>query len=222
MDKLNVDEKALFAPYLYSDDLRPALQSPSLENDHVCATDLYKLLRIRRELLTGDYKPIKGIKVDKILPPCNFDRTISLKLLEKAIEQCSSEAEKELISPEIECPECDGDGEVEWEYQDKDYNSHLAVYDCPVCRGSGILRPAKWADTERRHPTIESNILVFGQIFRAIYLHSMCETMKLLGLDSVRYVASYKDKANIFNLCEGIDIIIMPIDSVLYSASITD
>lgn len=73
--KLNIDEKALFEPYLSTNNLRPMLHEPFLKDGYVCATDTYSILRIRQDLLAGEYSEKSHTpNVSKVLTPPNFDK----------------------------------------------------------------------------------------------------------------------------------------------------
>lgn len=213
--KLNVDEKALFEPYLSTDYLRPMLHEPILKDGYVCATDTYSILRIHQDLLAGEYseKPYTP-NVSKVLTPPNFDKVLTLAKLERAIAKCPCEDEMELESHEIECSECDGDGEVEWGYTDKNHHIHTEWYECPVCHGSGVMKEATYRKTGRKVPNYEAGIEVFGLVFWAELLLRLCDTMKALGINEVRYVSRYEGNANIFNLADGIDVVLMPLADI--------
>lgn len=208
--ELNVDEKALFEPYLCKDDLHPTLKEPFVKDGYVCATDACSILRIRQDLLKGEYseKPHTP-PISKVLTSPNFDKVLTLARIEKAIAQCPLEDEMELESPEISCSECNGTGEVIWEYTDRNHYIYAECYNCPICNGVGIFRAAKYRKTGRKVLKYEADIDVYGIIFRAGMLQRLCDTMKTLGINEARYVARHKSRHNVFNLADGIDVGLM-------------
>lgn len=210
------DEKALLEPYLYKDDLRPTMQKPFTCKGYVYATDAMSMLRVRQDLLKGEYigHP-KAPNAEACLQPHNFDKVLTLQQLEAVIAQCPMEEEEEIMEhPDIECDECHGDGEVEWEYCDSEGHCHHEYYDCPICGGSGIKYRARYRKTGRSVPEFNACVSVYGQCFRASLLMRVCDTMKCLNVGSIRYVANYSGKANTFNLADGIEVILMPIVGV--------
>lgn len=210
--KLNIDEKALFDMFVSDNEYRPQIHKPFLQDGYVNATDANILIRIRRDLLRGEYSSNpKAPTVSKVMTKPNFDKTVTLEKLEAAIAQCPSVDEEVEISPAVECPDCDGDGEVEWTYEDKDFYTHTEYYRCPVCNGSGIVKPACRRKTGRKIPEYNAPIDVYGLSFRAELLLKLCDAMKLIGVTEARYIARYEGAANIFRLLDGVDIVLMPL-----------
>lgn len=215
-NKLNLNEEALFDLFVSDDGHRPQLHKPFLQDGYVNATNTNVLIRVRQELLRGKYtENTKTPLVSKVITEPNFDKTLTLEKLEATIAQCPLEDEKLLISDAVDCPECDGDGEVEWEYTDKDLNTHREYYDCPVCRGSGFARKAQYRKTGRKIPVYNAPIDVYGLNFSATWLVTLCDAMKLFGVNEAHYIARYPNKANIFRLLVGVDVILMPLSAMV-------
>lgn len=214
-DKLKIDEEALFDLFIGDDKYRPQFHKPFLQDGYVVATNANMLIRVRKELLKGEYAENSHVPtVSKVFTDYNFDKAVTLEKLEAAIAQCPLEDEEILIREAVDCPDCDGDGEVEWEYTDKDLITHREYHECPVCHGSGTRRPAKYRKTGRKIPEYDAPIDVYGLNFRAMLLMTLCDAMKLLGLNQAQYVARHIGKANIFHLIDGVDVIIMPLSGM--------
>lgn len=147
-DKLKIDEEALFDLFIGDDKFLPQFHKPFLQDGYVVATDTTILIRVRKELLKGGYAENSHVPtVSKVLTDYNFDKAVTLEKLAAAIAQCPLVDEEILISEAVDCRDCDGDGEVEWEYTDKDFITHREYHECPVCYGSGTRRPAKYRKT---------------------------------------------------------------------------
>jgi hypothetical protein len=58
---------------------------------------------------------------------------IDIKFIKKAIEQIPLNPCYDTIGKDIQCTECDGDGEVEWKYK-----KHYKHFNCPNCKGTGL------------------------------------------------------------------------------------
>lgn len=213
--ELKIDEEALFDLFVGDDKFRPQFHKPFLQDGYVVATNTTILIRVRQELLKGEYtENSHAPTVSKVFTDHNFDKAVTLEKLEAAIAQCPLEDEEILISKAVDCPDCDGDGEVEWEYTDKDFITHREYHECPVCYGSGTLSPAKYRKTGRKVPGYTAPIEVYGLNFRAILLMTLCDAMRLLGLSQAQYIARHIGKANIFRLADGVDVIIMPLSGM--------
>lgn len=213
-NKLNIDEEVFFDLFVGNDSYRPQLHKPFLQDGHVVATDSRVLIRVRQELLKGCYAENSHAPiVSKVLTNHNFDKAVTLEKLEAAIAECPLEDEEVLISDAVNCPDCDGDGEVEWEYTDKDHHTHCEYHECPVCMGSGELRPAQYRKTGRKIPEYNAPIDVYGLNFSARVLVKLCDAMKLLGVSHAQYIARYVGGANIFRLLNGVDVVVMPLST---------
>jgi len=214
-EKLKIDEEALFGLFVGDDKFRSQFHKPFLQAGYVVATNANILIRVRQELLKGEYSENSHVPtVSKVLTDYNFNKAVTLEKLEAAIAQCPLEDEEILISEAVYCPDCDGDGEVEWEYTDKAFITHREYHECPVCHGSGTRRPAKYRKTGRKIPEYSAPIDVYGLNFRAMLLMTLCDAMRLLGLNQAQYVARHIGKANIFHLIDGVDVIIMPLSGI--------
>lgn len=76
------------------------------------------------------------------------------------------------------------------------------------------MKEATYRKTGRKVPNYEAGIEVFGLVFWAELLLRLCDTMKALGINEVRYVSRYEGNANIFNLADGIDVVLMPLADI--------
>lgn len=210
--KLNIDEETLFGLFVGNDIYRPQLHKPFLQDGYVLATNANIMIRVRQELLKEEYAENSHAPiVSKVLTSCNFDKAVTLEKLEAAIAQCPLEDEKVMVRAAVDCPECDGDGEVEWEYVDSDGDTHHKYLDCPICDGTGEIHPAQYRKTGRKIPEYNVPIDVYGLNFSAMLLMTLCDAVKLLGLSQARYVARHFGKANTFRLIDGVDVIMMPL-----------
>lgn len=208
--KQNFDENKLFDLFLDKENCRTEIRKPFVNNGWVAATETHFCLLIKPEYLKQTYEPGEKPNVSKILTESNLDITISRSELLEAIKAVSTEKEKRVIRPGVKCSECDGDGEVEWEYIDSDNYAHSEYFDCPICHGSGYKVNELTADTGRIVPSRSTTLGVYETPFSALLLLKVCDAMELLGIDKMQYVASYENKANRFILADGIQVIIMP------------
>lgn len=207
--KQEFDESALLALFYDSDHFREKIQTPFLSDGYVCATETHRLILIKPEICKGEYKP-NNMHVQKVLTPHNVDITLTLAKLKKAVERMSTVKEMKTIRPAIKCKDCDGDGEVEWSYEDKDGCTHEECYTCPICHGSGNSSPAVEEPTGRMIPDANASIGIYENIFNACNVIALCDAMELLGIDKVKYVASSITGGNTFILTDEITVVICP------------
>lgn len=201
------NEARLLGLFLNPDHYREQIREPFLSDGYVCATETHRLIMIKPTLCKGEYKPNK-LHVLETIPPNNIDITITFAALKRAIKSISSEPEFVTIRPAVVCNECGGDGEVEWEYTDSDRRTHHRYYVCPICKGTGESIPAVTKPTGRRVPSDEAVIGIYEHTFRAPQILKLCDAMQLLGLDKLRYIASNPNGGNVFELTDGISVVI--------------
>lgn len=121
-----------------NDDIRPKMMFPSLENGIVYATDCHVLIAIPKDELSLKYRTIdKFPSACKVIKDMESNKLSSLKVsvehLAKELAKCRVIADKMMLK----CKECNGTGDVEWEYTDKDLKTHYEIYNCPLCEGRG-------------------------------------------------------------------------------------
>ena len=209
MMKKEFNESALLALFYDSDHFREQIRAPFTSDGYVCATETHRLILIKPEICKGEYKPNK-LHVQKILTPHNIDITLTLARLKKAVVRVSKEKEMKTIRPAIECKDCEGEGEVEWSYEDKDGYTHEEYHTCPICNGTGNSSPAIEEPTGRMIPAATASIGIYENIFNAYNILALCDAMEMLGIDKCKYVASSKVGGNSFSLTDEITVVICP------------
>ncbi len=121
-----------------SDDLRPHMMFPNLENGIVTATDSHALIMIPENELCLKYgtNP-KFPKAEKLVTDFEAENLTSVKVKTTDLAKEISKARLEVDKASIKCKECKGDGYVEFEYVDKSGDTHYLDGDCPTCKGDG-------------------------------------------------------------------------------------
>ena len=120
--------------------------------------------------------------------------------------------EEEIMQGEYkDCTECNGEGEVEWEYMDSLGKTHLQDFDCPICGGSGYAEQLKEIKTGRMIPDLRTTIGFGFHSLRADHVLTLMKTMTLLGKEGIRitYQNPDRDKMTMFDIDENISVIIM-------------
>lgn len=203
------DESALLGLFYDKEHFREDIRAPFTSDGYVCATETHRLILIKPELCKGEYAPGK-LSIKKVIKPENINITLTLVRLKKAVERMSNEKEMKTIQPAIECKDCDGDGEVEWSYEDKNGYTHEEYHTCPICNGSGQSSPAIEKPTGRMIPAANASIGIYENIFNAYHILALCDAMELLGIDKCKYVASSITGGNTFILTDEITVVICP------------
>ena len=124
--------------YTSSDDIRPLLMFPNLSNGIVYATDSNGLISIPESELSLKYNtnekyPNAQKVIDDLLAKSLSSYKVKVSDLAKELTKARLKVDKD----SIKCKECNGSGNVEFEYEDKTGSMHYIDGDCPICDGKG-------------------------------------------------------------------------------------
>ena len=130
-------EKALHSIIKYNQ-YRDWMQTPFTIEDNVYSTDAHTIIKVPKDSvgLFDECKKEGNVKV--VLNLFDFApkkiMTIKVQDLKDAIRKIPLVDEVLNETIEVKCKECDGTGEVEWEYE-----GHYNDFYCPICDGNGTL-----------------------------------------------------------------------------------
>lgn len=209
MKEYTFDEKVLLGLYLPEITFREAFKKPFTKGGFVYATNEYAIIRVRKEILKEEYPPYE--KPMFKWPEKNCDWLITLSALQESWEQIPAVEEKIMQGEYKECPECNGEGEVEWEYMDSSGRTHYQDFECPVCGGSGYAEQPRETKTGKMIPDLEATIGFGFHALRADHVLNLMKTMALLGKEEIRitYQNPDRDKMTRFDIDENTSVIIM-------------
>ena len=116
----------LFELFTNENDVKPFIHSPFIQGNYVIATDGEVLIRCKKNKYQGDYSSDEAPNITEILPESNLNKPIDYNLQDFTSLFDTDEQIR------IDCKECDGFGDVDWQY--KHYEQR---FECPVCEGRG-------------------------------------------------------------------------------------
>ena len=197
---------SMFCDKSYSNPLR---SNPFFNTkcNEVWSTDGYNLIRIKPERLIGEYP-----KGELNLPPleCPCKKKITIEAINKALDECPKIDEEIIIQDAVECKECDGSGEVYWEYTDNTGHTHEHLDECPVCNGTGELEPEKTKKTGRQIIKEDAVINIGIAYFFANNICKLKSAMDFLDITSVELIYNHYRNASEFVIDEDIRIELAP------------
>lgn len=164
--------------------------------NEVWSTDGYFLIRIKPEILVGEY-PKGNLPMPKLEYPC--EKTITIEALNKALEVRHKFDKIFKVGDMVECEECGGSGDFIYKYTDRCGNTHERIYDCPFCDGAGEI------EYEKAKNVI---IKVGSAHFFANRLQVLKQAMDFLNIAAVKMVHNSPKGANEFVANDDIRIII--------------
>lgn len=130
--------------------------------------------------------------------------------LQHAVDMCGTE--EVMKETEAVCPECDGSGEVTWEYKaDTNHETYEKEYECPVCEGDGKI----WKEMPcgQFEPSRHNGVKIGEAIFQAWQMARVLRTMRMLDAQTLLIVSEPKKyNATMFQIKEvpGVKILQMP------------
>ena len=170
------NERELLMLFYDSNNSREVLRQPFLQDGKVCATDGHVLIRIDSSLCEGSYEEKPGgltpPRTASVVPAVTTNIAVTRQQIERALEQAPEERSRQ-------CPECNGSGDVTWEYRDRYYNKHTMEETCPVCDGSGTVDD---------YTVIKYQFIVCGKAFSYHAVKTLLAAMSWLGIDTIQLV----------------------------------
>lgn len=187
---------------------KPLYSAPffNTKYNEVWSTDGYILIRVNPEILFGEY-PKEDLPMPKLKYPC--EKTITIEALNKALEACPWVDEEVVIQDAVKCEECDGSGEVYWEYKDNHLHTHECLMDCPICDGTGEVEHKKTKKTGKKIIAEDTVVEVGIAHFFDNRLQLLKTAMEHLNVDTIKMIHNDPKGANEFIISKDIRIIIM-------------
>lgn len=178
------NEAELLSMFCDKNEYRSLLRAPffNTKYNEVWGTNGHILIRIKPERLVGEYP--KGELALPILE-CPCKKKITIEAINNALGECPKVDEEIIIQDAIECEECDGSGEVYWEYTDNNLHTHERLYDCPVCDGKGKIKPEITRKTGKKIVDKKAVIKVGDTYMLTVYVSILKSTMEHLNASFV-------------------------------------
>ena len=202
MNKEKIPE--LLRLFVSTDNFRPKIQHPWRDGKFIYATDTHVLIRINGALSDEEY-PTGGPNVDSFKWDLLPTGEISAADIDAALSKVPLVDEMEIIGEDIECPECNGEGEVYWEY------SHWSeLFECPVCDGTGYSERKRSQPSGRKVYDPVSTLRISRQYFRSELIYLIRQAMTLVGVESVRASINNANQPSLIIIHNDIRVLIMP------------
>jgi len=157
-----IEQEKIFRLFTGKDELRPVFNNPFNYNGTVCATDGHKLICTDEKNIGFDFNnDFKPLKLDNVIEKQNCKERLLINI--EYFESLKTADEYKEVGKDVECKECDGFGEVEWEYQ-----NHTRDFDCPVCDGEGFESKTKKVKTGGK--TYQECLVQIGESYFDIHI----------------------------------------------------
>lgn len=181
-------------------------EKPFKHGDSIIATDRYILVRVDAAKCEGKYdthpNQPQPKNLDKLFPLTNCNLVMDVHELAKQIVSVEYEITIPVSGDDAKCPECNGRGEVEWEYESNN-GIRYGYFDCPECDGRGHV-------THKTLKREERNININGLDFVIGHIMKIAEAIYQFGCDTAIVTALHEHKQMMISVEPGVDIIVMP------------
>lgn len=178
-----------------AEDMRPALMKPFEQDGYVCATNAYIILRVAKRFISEDFSTDKHLPdVASVTPEHNPISAITIDTLRGEFVRQKIDYD----TTTADCPDCDDECEVEWEYTDTDGDKHKMWAECPCCGGTGIIPNG-----------INKKCQVIGETIIVHYMLLLYHVMFALGVDKAEITRGKREQI-LFHIAEGVDVVVMP------------
>lgn len=200
------NEQELFELFCDPNSNREQLQKPYYEKSAktVYATDGRVVILMNPNVTSRSFEEIEFPPVGNLIEGAG-EGFFTLESLKKVLESFEMEEEQFIIEEGRKCEECEGSGEVEWEYTDLDGKSHFHDGDCPVCNGDGTTEDV-FKSTGFMVPTDNSFVCIGDLTIRGAYAQKLLWVMEYFKVDKAAFI---EQKTTIgFDLRNGVQIVI--------------
>ena len=191
------NEAELLSMFCDKNEFRKLLRAPffNTKYNEVWASNGHAIIRIKPERLVGEY-PKGELNIPPLECPCK--KKITIEAINKALDACPKVDEEVVVQEAMECDECNGGGEVYWEYRADNGHTYDCLHDCPICDGTGEKRPEIIKKTGRQVVDGEAIIKVGNAYILAMHIRKLKSAMEHLNATSVEMLFNPEKKMNEF------------------------
>ena len=201
------NEKEIFDLFVDANNMRPFFTAPFSQNGYVCASDGIALIRVDNRVIEGEYPLYEKTDCSRFFVETKKEVEITVQQLEKLLSEVELIEEFVEEGADIECEECEGSGEVVWEYKRWEHED-----DCPLCDGSGYISRKRSVPTGKKIPDMSAKICLGDKKLKAHYIDTLVKTMELTGMRSVimKYNEGKPYEQALFAFNGNVDVLLMP------------
>lgn len=205
--EINYDQ--LFKLFCTEDELRPEMMHPYKQGERYYATDATAMIFMPTNEAELPFVEQDKPQSDKVIPR---EKTMQIEILVSDIER---KMLPEMIDEEIEktetkeCSECEGKGQVEFEYSGNK-RTYTIEDDCPECDGSGKIEREFSVKTGKKIPNPRKVYFMHEVGYMYYNLERLVKAAKLCGADTITKTFGSRTQASVFDLGNRITILVMP------------
>lgn len=194
--------------------LRKWMQEPWVneKTGDVWASEGHYSLILKRSLVSGRLRKYHyGNNVN--IPQADMHATIEFSDIDAAYDKAEKYPEAITVPTGkiIECEDCNGTGEVTWEYEDLDGYTHDLIDTCPVCDGDGTVVEKTVKLTGKMLVKPDQLFKLHNTFFNIDNMMRVVDGLKKLGFTKFVRLNEGLCEASLFEVAEGVTLLLMPI-----------
>lgn len=195
--------------YIGKDELRDWINKPFFIGNLAIATNAHELVFFDKKLSEIELDVCGNTNPQLILNNIPEQRNTEYKLNIEEIETCLKNAPKvdilKTVGKDVKCTKCDGEGQVEWEYE-----RWTKEFDCPKCDGEGYESESRQVPTGEKEIDGLNLIDVKESRFSIKTIDRLIKVKNLLNENEITLVfQEAENMANIFRI-GNVEILCMP------------
>lgn len=175
------------------DEMRPAMMQPFFQEDYVLATDAHTLICFKKELLkdidfTSDEKAPNAFGIIPV--GNNIDIEFDTKTIRSKIEESKVLEANTYLITQTKCPDCDGFGYVNYEFEDHKGNTHEKELQCPTCETENTFETITNIKTGDRIENFTNILKIQNVLFNSEYFERLIKVAELLSIPKFKLIHS--------------------------------
>lgn len=200
-----------------TDQYRPAMMQPFFQGEFVIATDAHKLICFEKRLLkTIDFESHeKAPNALAIIPDENFEiLDFKTDFLREKVDELRKISKGKYLILDGKCPDCNGDGWVEYTFEDHKGTDHTTEGDCPTCETQSVFRRITNIETGKKIDEFREVLKMDESYIDVDQFEKMVKAAEILNIDEIK-LTNRKSKTSIHKFIVGeCTIVLMPLHSV--------
>ena len=186
------------------DEPRPFTLHPFLWEDYAVATDAHQMIYALKSNIDFEIDtPYKTPAIGQFLIHPTLNKTLDISNIDFEIFKTEDELSPEL--PDVKCKTCNGEGDVEWEFE-----HYTEDFDCPVCDGKVIKSKPKRKPTGNKIFGEFNFVKLNDAYFNINLFYNVVKASKLVDKEIVLISHESEKSAAYFSIGE-FTILIMPV-----------
>ena len=186
--------------FVGNDEMRPVMMSPFIQEDFAIATDAHALICFKKELL-GETEIEANEKAPNALSIIPTEENMSIEFdtieMRKQISKSRKLADETYEVKKSKCPDCNGSGFVDYEFEDYKGRTHEIEDACPTCESEDEWVTIKNKKTGDEIEDFRELFKIDNALVDVDLFEKLVKTAELLSIE--KFKLAYRKSKNSLN-----------------------